>query len=131
MLRSWVFGRVWMMLAVLAVFAVPVNGAHLHLCFDGSEPSASVHYEDGVQTHHGAPGEAAEHNDADIPLPGSVIVKLVKAGLDLLPVLLAAVVILWGWPRTLLHCLPVPPREPPFIGAPLFLKPPLRGPPRF
>lgn len=117
----------WLLtLLCVMLLVVRVGGAHLHLCFDGGEPPASLHLMDnGV--HHGAPGMDAQHQDADIAVAGEVLVKFAKLGLDL-PVLLLAALLVWS----LLQA----PRQPaPGYRNPLspstasFLRPPLRGPP--
>src|SRR5689334_19310453 len=54
--------RAWIALIALAVMAMPVSGAHLHLCFDGGEPPATFHpIEDGEA--HDAPAASGTHND--------------------------------------------------------------------
>ncbi len=108
------------------LLVVRVGGAHLHLCFDGGEPPASLHLMDhGL--HHGAPGMDAGHQDADMAVAGEVLVKLAELDLDL-PVLLLAALLVWSVlqaPRQ-----PVPGYRNPFaFYAARTLRPPLRGPP--
>jgi hypothetical protein len=67
MLRSRSFVRIWITLISLAVMAMPVSGAHLHLCFDGGEPPATFHaIEDG--SSHDDEAATGAHNDTDVSL---------------------------------------------------------------
>ena len=118
-----------LMTAVLciALLIVRVGGAHLHLCFDGSEPPVSYHaFEDG--SAHELPGVDVTHQDADIALAGDLLSKFGKDLIDL-PLLLSIAVMLWLVPR--------PGRTFGFFrsvriahDSPSLLLPPLRGPPR-
>jgi hypothetical protein len=66
--------RVWIALISLAVMAMPISGAHLHLCFDGSEAPATFHpLEDG--SAHDDPGASGAHNDKDVSLQGFALAK--------------------------------------------------------
>jgi hypothetical protein len=127
MLRNPQLHNPWLLtLLCVMLLVVRVGGAHLHLCFDGGEPPASLHLMDhGL--HHGAPGMDAQHQDTDIAVAGEVVVKLAKLGLDL-PVLLLAALLVWSLlqaPRQ-----PAPGyRHPFFFSAARSLRPPLRGPP--
>jgi hypothetical protein len=101
-------------------------GIHLHLCFDGSEPPASVHFEDAG--HHGEHHADEEHQDLDLSLAFEAIAKAVKQGLDLPVFLLAALLLLPPLVRTTLRRgLPEPPAG--AFPSRLSLRPPLRGPP--
>jgi hypothetical protein len=114
-------------LACALLILARVSGTHLHLCFDGHEPRSSLHWvEDGeADLHFGA---NSPHEDLDVSLVGNVLVKQDTAGLDLLPILFAAAIVLGlvrlagrrvSYPR-----LPVP------VPTLLFdLRPPPRGPP--
>lgn len=100
-------------------------GIHLHLCLDGSEPPASVHFEDAG--HHGEHHADEQHQDLDLSLAFEAIAKAVKQGLDLPAFLLAALLLLPPLVRTTVQ------RglsEPPAAAFPslLSLRPPLRGP---
>ncbi|MEJ1961243.1 MAG: hypothetical protein WDO56_06755 [Gammaproteobacteria bacterium] len=127
MLRSGPFLRAWFTLIALAIVAVPVSGAHLHLCFDGAEAPATFHpVEDGGT--HGDPAVDRGHHDTDVSLQGTVLAKKLDAGLDLptgflstrpavrLPIAPPVIV-----PRDDVH-VPVPIRT-------ARLLPPLRAPP--
>ena len=125
--RSSPLLRIWIALISLAVMAMPVSGAHLHLCFDGGEPPATFHaVEDG--SAHDAPALSGAHNDKDVSLQGVALAKKQDGALDL-PTALAAVVLVLRMPVT----VPVPAFDtdvatstPPRVSRVL---PPLRAPP--
>jgi len=75
--------RVWIALLALAVAVMPVSGAHLHLCFDGSEPPATFHaIADAGAAAHNAP-DSRVHHDSDISAQSAVLAKKADTGLDL------------------------------------------------
>ena len=76
-----------LVLAVLLV--VRVAGTHVHLCFDGQEPGASIHLVDAFDPMQFAAVEPA-HDDTNIDL-GSIGV----AKLDLLALALIVSIVLW------------------------------------
>lgn len=116
-----------MALTALAVLAMPVNGAHLHLCFDGSEPPTTVHLIEDGDDHYSDASLDGAHRDADVSLDGVALAKKFDGALDL-PSLLTAV---------LLMRVPVeapvllPDLEVPVAAATSIVRrlPPLRGPP--
>lgn len=68
-------------------------GAHGHYCFDGQEPPISVHMHlNGHEVHDHHPDEV--HQDADIELGKSVLVKLSKIDLGLVLLVALALVLL-------------------------------------
>lgn len=77
--------RSWIALLALLSFAVPAIGAHLHLCFDGSEAATSVHVAE-VAGHH-AQREDAAHHDVDVGLDREALAKKAGFALDALKVL--------------------------------------------
>ncbi len=85
--------RVWIALISLAVMAMPVSGAHLHLCFDGMEPPATFHaLEDG--SAHDFPAATGTHNDKDVSLQSAALAKKHDGARDLsAPLSLAAIII--------------------------------------
>lgn len=110
-----------------AVLAVRVSDTHLHLCFDGHEPPASVHFAD-ASLHHDAHHEGEGHADKDVNLFHAAFVK--KSGVDSDDLPLLAVVAILG--------LLIPAfLAPQSFGSPqiraagprFYLRPPLRGPP--
>jgi len=127
MLRNRSFLRVWIALISLAVMAMPVSGAHLHLCFDGGEPPATYHaVEDGSAHDH--PAATGAHNDKDVSLQGVALAKKQDRAIDL-PTALAVAVLVIRMPVA----APVPAFDTD-VAAPVPLRvarilPPLRGPP--
>ena len=125
MSRSAISPRRLVVALCIAVLATQVVGTHLHLCFDGHEPPASVQL-----GHPGADDMDPDHQDQDVTVSGYVLIKSLDNAI-LLPALLGAAVLLFvlGIPRR----LDFPPQ---FERAPIpastgfRLRPPLRGPPR-
>jgi hypothetical protein len=116
----------WIWLVVAAVLIGRFEGAHLHLCFDGSEPPAAVHMADGAD-HDDAHHLETQHVDQDVDMFGATLVKKVFEGVDA-PVVFAA---------ALLFLLPIVTQSfvrPALLHPPprrLFaFEPPPRGPPR-
>lgn len=113
---------------ILAVLVVRLGDTHLHLCFDGQEAPASVHFADASVHHDQEHEDDATHADQDVqPFLGT----LVKSDDDSQP-LLAMIV---GTLLTI-ELLPPDPAPPAFNLAtpvtgdpPFYLRPPLRGPP--
>ena len=123
--RSTIGNALW--IAAIAVLAVRVSGAHLHLCEDGREQPVAVHMLDAPGQHHGDEAEA-DHKDRDLDISGPALLK--KAG-DFDDLTLAAV-LTFAW----VSLEPVAARIEPLVTshplptASLFLlRPPLRGPP--
>jgi hypothetical protein len=119
--------------------ALRIAGAHLHLCYDGSEPPVSLHVSDAggehsEHAHDGAPGETAsahgfEHDDRDVFVAGDALVKKGSGLADL--ALLAIVCLFLGFVALRSGSGRIPGLDLPLIRpARAFLRPPLRGPPR-
>lgn len=129
MWRRLRFNPVLLWTVVLAVLAVRASDTHLHLCFDGQEPPASVHLADGSVHHdedHG--GDDATHADKDInPFIGTIV----KSDDDAQPLLAFIVGTLLSFDLIPLdHAVPAFAREHPLASdPPFYLRPPLRGPP--
>lgn len=115
----------------ILVVMMRTGGAHLHYCFDGSEPPVSVHWQNDGEHHHAehtAGAAQVEHSDVDVLLSDDAPVKKSTIDLDLLALLLALPVLL-----SLLSIL----RSSahgfesliPFGAQRAFDRPPLRGPP--
>jgi hypothetical protein len=120
--------RVWIALLALAVAAMPVSGAHLHLCFDGGEARATVHASDDGPHHADTTGASGVHHDADVSLAGPAVAKKFDGALEL-PSLIAAAFVIF---RLALPSSVAVPREravPIATSSVLRLLPPLRGPP--
>lgn len=77
----------------LAVICLPVNGEHLHLCFDGSEPPVSLHVQLDGGGHPAGEGLQQMHHDADVTLDREAASKKGRASFDLLPLLSAAIAV--------------------------------------
>ena len=88
-LNSWL-----LTLLCVTLLVVRVNGAHLHLCFDGAEPFASVHMLDS-NAAEADPGPAIAHHEDDVSLIGDFLGKSGNVGLEL-PTLLTIVFVLWA-----------------------------------
>ena len=119
--RSHRFALIWLMAA--AFLLTRIGGVHLHLCFDGDEPPASIHLED-AGVHHGAIGMSGAHHDLDIAATGDLPSKF---KLDL-PSLLFAYLLLW-LSLPLVRSLAVGKTFAAVQPTLHFLRPPLRGPP--
>ena len=125
MLRHSPIARLLWLLAI-ALLLVRVGEAHLHLCLDGQQPAAAVHVED-APTHSGGKASADGHNDVDVDLSVAPWVK--KVGVDELPILMFASILL----ALLLPVLKNTSRPAqlfiPSLAPVWGLRPPLRGPP--
>lgn len=124
--REISFRRCLLALFCVLLLGVRAEGAHLHLCFDGSEPPVSFHAFD-VGLHHDEPEASTPHQDADVDVAGEIVARLLTPDLDFPPVLLAALIGLFLLPPQRLPArLPRPSGA---VAAASFLRPPLRGPP--
>lgn len=126
-----------MLLACLAFLVMRVGGAHLHQCFDGSEPENAVHFADAGLHHaptadtptalgvHGD-GGGEHHDDVDTRVAADPLVKLSLLDPTAAACLLLAFTLLvlprLKTPRLVSRAIRLPAR-------PLHLRPPLRGPP--
>lgn len=112
-------------IVLLAVLLVPQAGqAHVHLCLDGAGPAISMHTPDAGE--HGSHVDAAGHHDHTVEVDSPAIGKLWPPGFG--AALLAAVPVLSGLTRQA-GILPVAPDRLAPSATPLYLRPPLRGPP--
>jgi hypothetical protein len=128
MLRSGLILRAWLALIALAVIAMPVSGAHLHLCFDGAEAPTTVHAtEDG--SSHGDPAVDRGHHDKDVSLQGAALAKKQDGSLDLLPSLFAATSFIVRLPVPAPTLVPQGDVHIPVSIGTARLLPPLRAPP--
>ncbi len=132
MLRLGRRSKIFLSLVCILVVGMRITGAHLHLCFDGSEPPASVHFGNDRGLHHllGEHEDATvEHADVDVNLVSDALFKSSSTSFDLLD--------LFGALAWLLGCF-VFVRQAVFLFesfVPIdttraYLRPPLRGPPR-
>lgn len=112
-------------LLCVSVLFVRGGGMHLHLCFDGQEAPAKVHWAD-TGVHDDAEHASESHDDRDVGF-GEGIAKTAKSAGDHALAILAAVMLL-----TLLLVPSVAPlhtRRFALPAAPRYFLPPLRGPP--
>src|SRR5437868_14515610 len=80
-------------LLTFALLVARWGDAHLHLCFDGQEPVASVHVSDQASHHDSHETQDAQaHNDTDVNAYGDALAK--KSGDTNLLVLAVALVLL-------------------------------------
>lgn len=115
----------FVMLLCLSVFAARTGGMHLHLCLDGQEAPAEVHWAD-TGIHNDVEHATESHDDRDVDL-GDGIAKTFKGSGDFSLAILAAAI--------LLTLVLLPRQTPPqpqriWVSRPTrLLRPPLRGPP--
>lgn len=130
--------RRWAWIAAFAVLFAGVTNAHahVHLCFDGQEPPASVHlsdksgHHDGVRPadHHDGyehHADDADHDDVDLDLANPALAKTLKHDVTAIaPVWFkgTAIASLKVEGPALAFELPAPSFRP-------YLHPPLRAPP--
>jgi hypothetical protein len=103
-----------------------VGGVHLHLCFDGKEPPATLHLLDSALEDH-LDGSSGQHQDEYLDDGAASVIKNSTADIDIPPIVLA-VLVLW----VVLPRLRIPHTRRDLLPAfldPKFLLPPLRGPP--
>lgn len=121
-----------LLFACLAFLVMQVGGAHLHRCFDGSEPPNEIHFADfDLHSSNATVGHSPDssgHDDVDTDLTADAVSKLTSVDLPVLAGFLFVVVLLLPWGR---HPVPRPRTAPRLVRAPLHLRPPLRGPPGF
>ena len=65
----------------LALFVVRASDAHMHMCFDGSEPARALHFSDG-EIHH---GDETGHKDVDVDAVGPAVAKSIDFAFDFVP----------------------------------------------
>lgn len=118
---------IWIWLVLAAVLIGRLEGAHLHLCFDGNEPPAAVHMADGAD-HDDAHHLDTQHVDQDVDMFGATLVKKMLEGVDA-PLVFAAALLFILPVVTQSVERPAPLTHPPFRRIFAF-DPPPRGPPR-
>ncbi len=118
--------RFWVLVLVSFTWlGVNLGSPHLHLCFDGLEPSSSLHGFDGA-VHHAKTALDGAHEDVDIDLARDTVAKTVKLDLGVFVAAIAIVFVVLG----LLSRQPPPLYRPAFLLSSLsLLRPPVRGPP--
>jgi hypothetical protein len=124
---SKVLLRALLTLVALAVVAMPASGVHLHLCFDGAEAPATMHFAEDGNTHT-EPGVHAAHSDTDVELGAPAAAKKVDNSLDL-PGLMVAAGLLFRLPVATPAVLPETDDATIIVHSAYRLLPPLRAPP--
>ncbi|WP_295680976.1 hypothetical protein [uncultured Nevskia sp.] len=122
-----------LVLACIAVLVMRLGGVHQHLCFDGSEAPSALHFVDGGLHHVETAGgdlisDDVHHHDVEVSAADDGVTKLPSLDLPVLALLIAVSLLLPLGRRIGLR-----PARPVIrlAQAPLHLRPPLRGPPRF
>jgi hypothetical protein len=118
--RRWVI-----VFFVVAFLMARLTGAHLHLCFDGSEPPAQLHVSDDAEIHHHA-DDPQSHDDLDVDVLDDVLAKVAKHDST------AVALVVWCLTLLLVAVVLQPARSaiwPPPLRPPRFLRPLLRAPP--
>ena len=131
----------WVTAAALLFAGLTNAHAHVHYCFDGRGPAATVHYvdvhehahdfpaaaghHDGHEddSHHGK--EATDHDDLDLDVPNDALAKSLKHDL---PALVATPLWTAGAAPAAGECLAASSDAPPAPDPP-YSRPLLRGPP--
>src|SRR5690349_13843461 len=74
-MRLGTYTRTLLILLCIGLVIMRVGGAHLHYCFDGSEPPVTLHVE-SHGAHHSDPGVSASgHADMDVALGVDALIK--------------------------------------------------------
>jgi hypothetical protein len=131
MLRLSAQSKILLTLLCILVVALRVSGAHLHLCLDGSEPPAAMHFDGDAGLHHlGENSHAADavHSDRDVDLIADALIKKSDTGFDLL-FLLAAFAVFLRFLPSVLRLLPPVELLLPATAHRAHLRPLVRGPP--
>lgn len=127
MIRCSAHTRAFLLLLCIAMLVMRVGGAHLHLCFDGTEPRAVIHLDDGsLESEHEK--NASSHSDFKLSLSGEALAKKAGTGFDL-PALLIVCTLLFLLPRWNTPKIPRQRATAALFQNAFLLRPPLRGPP--
>ena len=119
--------RMGLAVLCIAILVTRMSGAHLHFCFDGSEPAQSVQLTE-IVTDDADDGVRKPRHDLDVSLTGEALGKKLDNSFEL-PALLAVVLILLVT-VDVSRALTGRERAAPTHPIPLVLLPPSRGPPR-
>ena len=117
--------RLALFVVLCAIVLLPrLGGPHLHLCLDGSMPAVALHVSDAGGEDL-LSGSDDSHQDQTVEVSNPVIGKVWPPSLD------GALFLMFALVLALARQTPLPPvlRTIPAPGSPLFLRPPLRGPP--
>ena len=113
-------------LLAIALLLVRLGDAHLHLCLDGQQYPVAIHVQD-APTHQGAEASFDGHNDIDVDLSIAPWVK--KIGVDEMPIIVFAAVLLALLLPVLRDAIRPAQLLIPWLPSAFTLRPPLRGPP--
>lgn len=115
--------RLALFVVLCAIVLLPrLGGPHLHLCLDGAGPAVAIHMSDADGEDSGVAGS---HEDQKVEVSNPAFGKVWPPSLDAALALIFAVLLVIPLQTTLLPVL----RTIRVPGSPLFLRPPLRGPP--
>jgi hypothetical protein len=121
--------RALLLFLCIGIVMMRIGGAHLHYCFDGSEPPVSVHLDGHAGGHHeGATAVSSEHADMDVSIGVDILTKKVPSLLELLGLVAALTVLMHQLPR-IRSVAPIFDFSFPPVAQRAYLRPPLRGPP--
>lgn len=67
--------------------------AHVHLCFDGSEPAQALHVDGALLDHHDEIHATSVHHDVDVDAVDAALAKKIAQGGDVMPLMLATMII--------------------------------------
>jgi hypothetical protein len=132
MLRLSAQSKFLLTLVCIVVVAMRLSGAHLHLCFDGSEPPAAMHFDSDAGLHHldeEQHAADAAHSDMDVNLIADALIKKSDSGFDVLTVI-TAFALLMGFLPFVLRLVPQVELLLPINAHRAHLRPLVRGPPR-
>lgn len=122
--RSPIVKLLWLL--AIALLLVRVGDAHLHLCLDGQQYPVAIHVQD-APTHQGPEASFDGHNDIDVDL--SIAPWIKKMGVDEMPIMVFAAVLLVLLLPVLLDAIRPAQLLIPSLPSVFTLRPPPRGPP--
>jgi hypothetical protein len=119
----------WSWLTAIAVLFAGLTNAHshVHYCFDGQEPPASIHLVDSTDHDHELPGhsDGPEHDDLDLDVPNQALGKACKHDLPAIASHVFATAFESPPSGALADAVDSPPSP-----SPRYVHPQLRAPPR-
>ena len=129
MLRLRSQSRALLILLCIGIVMMRVGGAHLHYCFDGSEPPVGLHIDGHAGGHHVNGDESAsEHADMDVKTGVDALIKKNPTPFDVLGLIAMRNALGRLSPRmqVVAHSFDL---VLPFSAQRAHFRPPLRGPP--
>lgn len=125
MLRLGTQSKALLLLLCIFMVTMRVGGAHLHLCFDGSEPPTTLHMANDIGFHH--PNDRS-HSDVDVSVADDTLVKKADLSFDS-PTLIAALFLVASFLPFVAASRPRFDSFLPVFAHRAHLRPLLRGPP--